>query len=883
MNFDESSFMRTRLWTEAFRTATPDERSVRRLESAYLQFREKAATLANEVARDFPNYTVHDITHLDGLWDVADLISGGDVHLNPAETFVLGGAFLIHDLAMGASAHAEGLHSLRDSTMYKDILAMEVRRRTSRVDAEATREEIADAEQITLRETHAKHAESLAIETWRSGDGEAYQLIENDELRRFLGPYVGRIAYSHWWSFDRVRSELNERIGGVPSLPPMWDIDLLKIAALMRAADAAHIDGRRAPGFLKAIRRVSGYSELHWRFQEKILRPVIEGDRLKYNAAGSFDAADADSWWLAYDTIGMIDRELRQIDDFFSVQGRPHFAAKGVLAAGNPSALSRIIPVDGWSPVDARPHISDVTALIGSLGGSALYGGKKVTALRELLQNATDAVRALRALRPEVCDNQIRVHVSVEDDGRAFISVEDHGVGMSGAGITDGLLNFGTSLWSSQLLRREFPGLASSDFRPTGKYGVGFFSVFMLGQCVTVRTRRYDRAPSDTFVVEFRDGLQRRPIVRNAVEEEYLWVAGTVVTVELPNSTSLGFYHRSESKPPPSIIDEIADATVYFVPFASSTIHIQAADSDFELLAVDRSTLSDDETVLRARGPKTRDYNRPLARVHSGLLRQIVEEDGRLVGRAALDLGGYGGFRAAGAVISVGGLRLSDLRSVSGWLLGTPARATRDSAHIEASGVALTVWAKGQRDLVAALRLPDRAKYSAAENLVGLGIDMGDLPIARIGDDYLTRSQVIEWAARRDIIILLDSDDLDEFGRLQRVDFYVGVLATSLTSGYLVTELLLDNGSDGISDDSASRPSLSDVVEAAIATAWGITLHELFSYGYLDHIDDTQQLQVAVGTYRGTPDVVRHSVLDCYARPGVDKKLFSPAITDIDL
>ncbi|MBA2593659.1 MAG: hypothetical protein M3495_02490 [Pseudomonadota bacterium] len=52
-----------------------------------------------------PGLTVHDITHLDALWRVADQIAGPDYPINPAEAFVLGGAFLLHDAAHVMAGH----------------------------------------------------------------------------------------------------------------------------------------------------------------------------------------------------------------------------------------------------------------------------------------------------------------------------------------------------------------------------------------------------------------------------------------------------------------------------------------------------------------------------------------------------------------------------------------------------------------------------------------------------------------------------------------------------------------------------------------------------------------------------------------------------------
>jgi HSP90 family molecular chaperone len=56
------------------------------------------------------------------------------------------------------------------------------------------------------------------------------------------------------------------------------------------------------------------------------------------------------------------------------------------------------VKTQGWTPVDARVHVSDVPSLIAQIGGAQLYRKDPSVPLRELIQNAADAVRARRAL-----------------------------------------------------------------------------------------------------------------------------------------------------------------------------------------------------------------------------------------------------------------------------------------------------------------------------------------------------------------------------------------------------------------------------------------------------------------------------------------------------
>src|SRR3546814_11463276 len=66
-----------------------------------------------------------------------------------------------------------------------------------------------------------------------------------------------------------------------------------------------------------------------------------------------------------------------------------------------------------------------------------------------------------------------------------------------------------------------------------GKYGIGFFSIFMLGDLVRVISRRFDRDTQSARVLEFRHGLGSRPNLRNADPKEVPLDGGTRIEVKL--------------------------------------------------------------------------------------------------------------------------------------------------------------------------------------------------------------------------------------------------------------------------------------------------------------------------------------------------------------
>ncbi|ATU91912.1 hypothetical protein B5P45_02120 [Phyllobacterium zundukense] len=95
------------LWKKLFENNDDIQHSeqVERLVSTYKNMRSQVAYLVGEISVDLPQYTVHDITHLDALWDIADQITGENYSINPLEGFVLGGALLFHDAGMTMASY----------------------------------------------------------------------------------------------------------------------------------------------------------------------------------------------------------------------------------------------------------------------------------------------------------------------------------------------------------------------------------------------------------------------------------------------------------------------------------------------------------------------------------------------------------------------------------------------------------------------------------------------------------------------------------------------------------------------------------------------------------------------------------------------------------
>lgn len=733
-----------------------------RLRESFLRFRERVATLVRFIAKDMPTNTVHDISHLDSLWEVADTVAGTDYfkYLNPAEAFVLGGSILLHDAGMCLAAYPGGMEEISSTPQWRDSVV------TLLVDAglDPTQALISSAPQDiksaalerTLRLLHHKKARDLPIQRWHDRiSGEDYYLLEDQDIRSYYGHLIGQIAESHWWDTKDLQNLTPKELTPHPLLPMEWVVDSVKVACLLRAADAAHLDQRRAPPFLRVLIQPRGTSAKHWNFQTKLGKPIRKGDAIVYSSGQPFDLDEYESWWLCYEMLGMVDRELRLVDILLDDTGRQRFAARRVEGAESPEAAKKYIATAGWEPIDTRLHISNVGHVVEMLGGKQLYGDKPLVALRELIQNAADAIRARRKLeeRPE---NWGEIEVALDNGGDGFwLHVTDNGVGMSPKVMTRSLLDFGNSFWRSPLVAEELPGLQSSGMKATGRFGIGFFSVFMLGEYVRVISRRYDWAADRSQLLEFRHGVQAAPLLREPSPNERQKVkdGGTRVSVRLDNQTATKLIGGAGPNP-------------YFKFWALVASLCPALDVNLRCCYEGESKLAVGAGDWKTMFPINL-YNRinpydttgSTARDTALLARVVSDDTGQVFGRAWVCPKRTRGWDG---VVTVGGLCAGILNGVAGlWLAESTSTVRRDEATPSVTMSALRRWATEQAKLIEEEVHIEEEQLQCAHVIVACGGDVGDLAFCKNKTGYYGQHSLRKLLAEMTEVFVFPAAEVD--------------------------------------------------------------------------------------------------------------------------
>ena len=716
------------LWKEAFNDKYEHTALRERLTNAFEIAHNNASFLLDKIRIDFPSLTIHDITHVDSLWQVASIIAGEDYQLNPLEGFILGCSFLIHDAALSYRA-VGGKQTLRSTTEWKDFYADYI----PKLDMTAEEKEY-ETDFRTIRYLHAKYAMGLCNQIFERENGSTFYIIEDDELRNHLCQTIGNSAASHHWNMDKVKA-LGDQIPALAGFPVDWRINPLKLACLLRCADAGHIDSGRAPDYLLKLLDINGVSRNHWEAQNKLSQIDIDTtNKSNVIIASNIDFSESDyaAWNVVYDAVMVLNNELIQSYEVLNNLPLPiPFQARRVSGAGSREELCKYVKTCGWFPCDANIHISNIEGIIKTLGGEKLYGkDKKIEyVIRELIQNARDAIVARRYLEE---DFEGRIDVCIEEkDNKQWLIVKDNGIGMSMQTIKDYLLNFGKSFWGSDLAKVENPGLSSSGFKSVGQFGIGFYSIFMIASEVIIETRKFNESLNSNIKLRFPDGLCLRPIVSQCNgsgmnvstiikvcinPKEVIWE--NIVKIHSGMSGVKDF-----NVPFKDILANITagvDVDVYYNELGNSfgKIHVNIYSKNFDK----------QQWLIDATYARHHEGQRYLKYIDSNYHRlRYIYQNGQIVGLAALNTL-YQRHCSYMSIRTVGGLSTfssdSGMGLYMGYILTEPDTARRDGKF---DTKILNEWVIEQYNILLQQGLTDIDKLWLPYNLCRFDIDMCDI------------------------------------------------------------------------------------------------------------------------------------------------------------
>ena len=825
-------YTKTKLWEKTLGQKNRKYKSqIDQLRVSFESVHENASLLASTIKVKFVEYTDHTIDHADALWNMTDIIlDGSDLELNPTEAYVLGCSFLLHDLGMSCAIY-NNEEELRNTTQWRNIASSLKRKGVKENDI------LKRADLEALRLLHPENAIKLPTLLFNK-NGKKEFIINESKFRDGFGGIIGKLAYSHGLSVRKIEQLFPEYSSGtIPSLPREWEVNPIKLACILRIADAIHICSDRTPPILMASTEFGEVSKLHWGFQSKMNTPLCNKGQLEFPSL-EFKKENREEWWTCFDTLKMIDRELREVNALLRRRELSPLSVTSVKNIENPQYLAEIVKVDGWTPVEANMKVSNVSGLVKSLGGSALYGNNAIVPLRELVQNASDAIRARRLIEERDKNwGDIHIRINEAEDGITTIEVEDNGIGMSKDVLVGHLLDFGSSFWHSNSMLEEFPELESSGFESTGHFGIGFFSVFMWGDKVTVISRKCNEALTDTNVLEFDSGTESRPLLRPAEKNEQLKDGGTKIIIHLKEKFFKKHLQYSKIAFNPNVsqtelflceLFPCMDCNIYLeengnilkgpIISANEWIDMDAVEFLYRVHSRFRNTLHENDKLTK--------YIREVCK----RVREVKDENGQVVGRGALDPN-------IGGMLTVGGIKTSDTDMFAGVLGSSCSVANRYSASPIVSERAFKVWLEEQKRLLSKSFNweKDDPEFRIATLLHSFGISVDNFTIAYYGKrpvKYNDIKKIVKTSSIKEYVIF----EIPLLAQVNQKNFILekNVFMCNMMMPYISKER------NGIYNETSlyskkfpnfkNKKMLSELVEMAIAEAWQENVSAITTY-----------------------------------------------------
>lgn len=210
----------------------------------------------------------------------------------------------------------------------------------------------------------------------------------------------------------------------------------------------------------------------------------------------------------------MLSKALRTRNHFHRITSLGHRLGRSVVGVVDQSFYDRNQRTSFQTKIDSLPNVRPFSAEAKSqetetlefqaetrqlldIVTHSLYTDKEVF-LRELVSNASDALEKLRHLQStnqgtDIKDPDIPLEIRIEtDEVDKTITISDTGIGMSKQDMKDHLgtiARSGSKAFVSELAQKGSGGDADKGLGIIGKFGVGFYSAFMVGDKVDVRSK----------------------------------------------------------------------------------------------------------------------------------------------------------------------------------------------------------------------------------------------------------------------------------------------------------------------------------------------------------------------------------------------------------
>lgn len=448
-----------------------------KLSQSVLKIVNHVTPLLARIPENMREYTLHDETHSLKIIRIMGRIIPPEtlVQLNDIElAFLILSAYL-HDIGMTCSyserediiaASSEYQSLLKIDSLYEEYLEFQKignNRAVTRIEDKIFTE--------FLRRNHVKRSADF-IESLLS-DGE-FKLAVDDIL---LYKYLINICDSHG---EPVACLKDNRKYPRNTLIGEKYVNIQYVSLILRMADILDLDPERTPKVIyDFVSPEDPTSIIEWKKHRSIIGWDISSNRVVFEAEC---------------TSPEVERALRIFMEWIEIERKESFellknyhddiSVKYLLLLHEPLNMDRIRSDGSYIYSDVKFHLH-YEKIIELLMGQRLYRNP-ITALRELLQNAIDAIKARRFLNSNKYEKfEPKVTVEYKND---FLVIEDNGIGMDDKVFNEFFLQVGTSYYKQ-------PRFFDTNLDVVSEFGIGVLSAFMVADSMVIESRMEPENP----------------------------------------------------------------------------------------------------------------------------------------------------------------------------------------------------------------------------------------------------------------------------------------------------------------------------------------------------------------------------------------------------
>lgn len=491
----------------------------------------------------FTEYTLHDQTHFVRVTELMAYILGDTLKkLNDIEIILLILSAFYHDQGMIIdNSDYSLLEKDENFILFKENWLLS-HPNYIEIANQLNSNYISDDERKILFQKIAQLDSAILTDYLRDTHGEkAYNYINKTFLQDkrisvfgiSLANYLAEICLSHTKSIDWILSNkkllLDENIGTL-------SVNTIFLSFILRLADILDFDSDRTPDVLfNSIHFTNEISINEWQKHRNVKGWKISDKKIQFTMY--FDhpvyekTARAFLDWIDQE-LDTIHKEIRNFPAEF-IDYRIHVPNKidrSRIGAKNNSYL--------FHDLEFSLSRNEVVKLLMT---DNLYKNTSLF-LRELLQNSLDALRLRKAIfrTSDINweDGKIEFKHYLDEHNQEIVECHDNGCGMDETIIANFLGKIGRSYYKSpefEQLRLKLKE-GNADFEPCSQFGIGFMSLFMVGDRIIIKTRRdygVGKAYGKPLILEI-NGLGGLMVIREGDKDQNIGTTIKVYTREKP-------------------------------------------------------------------------------------------------------------------------------------------------------------------------------------------------------------------------------------------------------------------------------------------------------------------------------------------------------------